>query len=89
MLKIERTNAFKKDFKRVLKRGCSEQKLINILKLLVTEQALPVRCKPHRLIGEYSKYWECHIEPNWLLIYEYSDDKIILIRTGTHSDLFI
>ncbi len=85
---LARTNRFKRDYKQVLKRGCARQRMVEVLTLLVNEQPLPASCRPHKLGGEYSGYWECHLSPDWLLIYEYYEDELILRRTGTHSDLF-
>ncbi len=88
MKTIVRTGIFKKDYKRMFKRGVKEEDFIDVLKLLLKGVILPERYKTHRLIGNYSPFWECHIYPDWLLIYEYSETEIILRRTGTHSDLF-
>ena len=88
MKKIVRSTQFKKDLKRVSKRGCPLQKLTLIISLLAEGKALPERCKPHRLSGDYQNFWECHIEPDWLLIYAQINDELQLRRTGTHSDLF-
>ena len=81
---------FRKDLKRCRKRGCDISKLKNIVALLANDQPLPKSCRPHKLIGEYRTCWECHIAPDWLLIYELVDDAnaLILVRTGTHADLF-
>ena len=88
MKKIVRSTQFKKDIKRVSKHGCPLQKLTLIISLLAEGKALPERCKPHRLSGDYQNFWECHIEPDWLLIYAQINDELQLRRTGTHSDLF-
>ncbi len=89
MLIIRQTSKFKKDRKRCLKRGCDLDKLKNIIVLLANQEVLPERCRSHTLAGAWRDHWECHIEPDWLLIWRYVDDtEIILERTGTHSDLF-
>ena len=88
MLIIKKTTQFKKDFKRVSKRRFPEELFVEILTLLATDQDLPERCRPHKLVGDYQGTWECHITPDLLLIYEYSDDELHLRRLGTHSDLF-
>ncbi len=89
MRRIEFGAAFKKDQKRMAKRGAVMQKLLAVLALLTTDQALPPRHRPHRLSGEWKGFWECHIEPDWLLIYDLDDpDVVTLHRMGTHSDLF-
>jgi len=89
MRKIVKSSVFKKDYKRILKRQYPEAKFIEILTLLLTDQPLPVKCKPHKLLGEYDGMWECHITPDWLLVYEINNDtELKLRRTGTHADLF-
>ncbi len=82
------TNRILKDIKLAQKRGLNLKKLKNIIDLLSSTKELPKRCKPHVLSGNYSNYWECHIEPDWLLIYEFTENDVRLLRTGTHSDLF-
>ena len=83
-----RTNRFKKDWKRMEKRGYKFDKLANILRLIESEEPLPEKCRPHILSGDWDGYWECHIASDWLLIWEDTGDSIILVATGTHSDLF-
>lgn len=90
MLDIQYEKSFKKDYKRMLKRGCNPQNLQDVLTLLVNQQPLPEKYRDHNLSGNYTGYRECHIEPDWLLIYKIFNDKLVLIltRTGSHSDLF-
>ncbi len=89
MLEIRQSSKFKKDRKRSVKRGCDQAKLKNIIARLANQEVLNVKHRAHTLGGEYSDCWECHIEPDWLLIWRYVDDsEIILERTGSHSDLF-
>ncbi|MEO9697228.1 MAG: type II toxin-antitoxin system YafQ family toxin [Hyphomicrobiales bacterium] len=88
MRQIKKTTSFKKDFKRSLKRGLPVAVLAEVLELLATDSPLPERCRPHKLVGEYTGTWECHIAPDWLLIYEYEDGLLNLRRMGSHSDLF-
>jgi len=88
MLKIKRSNQFKRDYRRIMKRGKSDKKFIAILDKLSHCKALPIRCRDHALSGDYQDTRECHIEPDWLLIYSVSKEVIRLERTGTHSDLF-
>ena len=89
MRDIVRTTIFKRDYKRCIKRGCSKQKLAEVLELLVHDQALPDRYRPHRLSGQYRGLWECHITPDWLLIYDYpNEEELELRRMGSHADLF-
>ena len=90
MLQIKFTSKMKRDFKRVQKRGKDMKKLEEVLNLLVLQEPLPERYKDHPLKGDMQGYRECHIEPNWLLVYQIIDDELILLAsgTGTHSDLF-
>ncbi|NQT54996.1 MAG: type II toxin-antitoxin system YafQ family toxin [Desulfobacteraceae bacterium] len=82
------TNQFSRDIKKMLKRGKSERKIKQVIRNLINEKRLDVRYKDHRLAGNYRGRRECHIEPDWLLIYKTMEDEIIFERTGTHSDLF-
>ena len=87
---IQRTAQFKKDFKLALKRNCDIEKLQNIITILANGEALLEACFDHPLKGDYSGYRECHIEPDWLLVYKITESVLILTlyRTGSHSDLF-
>lgn len=82
--------SFKKDWKRAIKRNKDINKLTLVINLILTENELPKKYKDHSLIGDYVGCKECHIEPDWLLIYEILYEKGIVnfIRTGTHADLF-
>ena len=82
------TKQFAKDLKRMEKRGKSPEKIKKVIKKLVNEERLDANCKDHKLIGNYKGRRECHIEPDWLLIYKTTGSEIIFERTGTHSDLF-
>jgi len=90
MLKIRYQSNFKKDYKRVVKRGYDINLLINVIEILAEEKPLPSKYKDHSLSGDYTGCRECHITPDWLLIYQISKDELILYltRTGTHSDVF-
>jgi mRNA interferase YafQ len=88
MLEIFRSGGFKKDQKRIRKRGYKEEKLTEIVLFLANMQPLPASTRNHKLNGNYVGHWECHIEPDWLLIYHYDEKILLLIRTGTHADLF-
>lgn len=79
---------YKKDLKRVFKRGWDIEKLGIILKLLQASEPLPTSARPHKLAGEWLGFWECHIAPDWLLIYDVNDSEVLLAATGTHADLF-
>ncbi len=92
MLKIEYQGQFKKDFKLAVKRGCDIAEFQKVVSLLANEQPLPEKYRDHALANtrEYRDVRECHIQPDWLLIYKIYKDSLILklIRTGSHSDLF-
>lgn len=88
MKSVNETNRFSKEFSRAIRRGKNPQKLFLILNLLAYDKPLPARCRPHLLSGNWAGYWECHIEPDWLLIYQTNEKTVVLHRTGTHSDLF-
>lgn len=88
--KIVQTTTFKKDLKTVMKRGYNLDLLGVVVDTLAEGIPLPEKYKDHNLIGNYKGCRECHITPDWLLIYEISDNELFLYltRTGTHSDLF-
>ncbi|MCP4358017.1 MAG: type II toxin-antitoxin system YafQ family toxin [Chloroflexi bacterium] len=88
MRKIEQTTRFKKDVKRAKKRGKQFKAFRLIINQLAKGQRLEAKYRDHALSGGYKGSRECHIEPDWLLIYELTEDELILIRTGTHADLF-
>jgi len=88
MRQILTSAKFRKDYKRAVKRGKHMQKLQAVLDMLITDKPLPPRHKPHKLSGDYANLWECHIEPDWLLIYDFGKDSLELLRLGTHADLF-
>lgn len=87
---ITRTNSFKKAFKRCLKRGLSISSFETCLEILATTGTLPPKYKSHKLSGKFNNIWECHIEPDWLLLWDQNDDELtlLLIDTGSHSDIF-
>ncbi len=80
--------SFEKDIKRVKKRRKDMNKLKLVITLLLEQKPLPTRCRDHALSGNYTQHRECHIEPDWLLIYKPIKEAIILERTGSHADLF-
>ena len=90
MLTLITTTQFKKDLKRIRKRGLDLNSLKFVLDTLQKQEALPLKYRDHALVGNYRGFRECHIEPDWLLIYTISNEKLILtaVRTGSHSDLF-
>jgi mRNA interferase YafQ len=90
MLKVRYSSQFKKDYKLIKKRGYDINLFENVLKLLVQNKPLSEVYLDHQLIGNYKGYRECHITPDWLLIYKVEKDilTLSLTRTGTHNDLF-
>ena len=88
MKAIVQTGSFQKDMRRLVKRGKDLSKLYFVVEILALGDALPVKYTAHMLKGQRQQMWDCHIEPDWLLLYEVTDDEVRLIRTGTHSDLF-
>lgn len=90
MLKIKYHTSFKKDYKKIVRRGYDTKLIENIIQKLARGEQLPEKNKDHSLGGDYVGCRECHITPDWLLIYEIDNGELILYltRTGTHSDLF-
>lgn len=90
MYTIIATNRFEKDVKRCIKRNLDIELLRKTMKLLEQTGTLPKEYKPHKLKGKYAGCWECHIQPDWLLVWQQNDDELLLLftNTGTHSDLF-
>ena len=90
MYAVKPTTRFQKDLKRIQKRGYDLSLLTEVIKTLAAGQPLPEKNKDHTLSGNFAGCRECHITPDWLLIYEISNEELILYltRTGTHSDLF-
>lgn len=91
MLKVRYSAKFKKDFKLAQKRGMPMQELKSIIEKLAAGETLEAKHRDHALSGNYAMFRECHIQPDWLLIYRINDDALELLahRTGTHSDLFV
>lgn len=90
---IDYTGSFKKDFKRLKKRGLPMELLHEAIKILSETGTLPSQYRPHKLVGKYSGKWECHIDghkSDWLMVWEQSDTKLtlLMLRTGSHSDNF-
>ena len=88
--KIIPSKRFEKDMKRCEKRGYNMQLIKDAIVLLAETGTLPAEYKPHQLLDDRKGQWECHIQPDWLLIWEQHDQELILVmlNTGTHSDLF-
>ena len=88
MKKPQATKQFKKDIKKLKKQGKNFDKLKIVIDTICNEKKLEKKYKEHKLIGNYKNAKECHIESDWLLIYELSDKLVKLRRTGSHSELF-
>jgi addiction module toxin, RelE/StbE family len=88
VLSIRRLAQFRKDYKRAEKQGKAMQAIDNIIVELATKQLLEKRFKDHKLSGVYKDCRECHIKPDWLLIYQITISELVLIRTGSHTELF-
>ncbi len=90
MLEIVLSNRFKKDLKVTAKRGYNLELLDQVVEKIASQEKLPAKYKDHELVGNYVGFRECHIQPDWLLVYRIEDEDLILFlsRTGTHSDLF-
>ncbi len=88
MLHVRPTSQFKKDFKRAIRQRKDHKKLQWVLEKLAIPEPLPLEYKDHKLKGNWRDFRECHIEPDWLLIYTISDFELRPTRLGTHSELF-
>ncbi len=90
MLNVRYSTKFKKDFKLAKKRGLPMHELKKIIETLASEKTLEPKHRDHALSGNYAMFRECHILPDWLLIYRIDNNELELLayRTGTHSDLF-
>jgi mRNA interferase YafQ len=90
MLELKQTTQFKKDLRRMLKRGVDMSLLDDVVTMLLNREPLAEKYKDHPLSGDWSGYRDCHILPDWLLIYRIDDATLILTatRTGSHNDIF-
>jgi len=88
MKDLEYTNKFRRDLKRIKKWDKDISKLEQLVSAMRSDKPLPVTARPHKLEGEWNGFWECHIEPDWVLIYDVTDEAVLLAGTGTHTDLF-
>jgi len=90
MLQPVYTKRFQKSVTRCVKRGYDIVLFKEVIRLLIEDKPLSSKYRPHKLTGEFASHWECHVKPDWLLIYRYDDARrqIIFEDTGTHSDLF-
>lgn len=87
-LELLTTTAFEKDLRRLRKQGRELDRLEAIVDLLQAQERLPVRCRPHPLRGNWAGHWDCHVGPDWLLLYRATEKELILVRTGSHAELF-
>jgi mRNA interferase YafQ len=87
-MNLAQTKQFKKDVKRMRKRGKDLEKTKAVIDLLVAGEPLPPKNRDHKLGGNWIGRRDCHVEPDWILIYKLTEDELLLERTGTHSDLF-
>ena len=87
---LQQTSLFKKDCKRMKRRGLNMKELTDVIELLQVGKKLPPACHDHSLSGAYAGFRECHINPDWLLVYYVQADRLVLVcvRTGSHSDIF-
>lgn len=87
---ISTSKNFLRDLKTCKKRGYDMTKLWNVIEKLQNGEPLPPSCRSHKLSGNHAGEWECHISPDWLLIWEQNDTELtlLMLSTGTHSDLF-
>ena len=88
MRTIIRKSRFKEDFKKLQSSGKDLEKLAEVLRLLQQGRKLPEGCRDHNLTGNFSGCRECHISPDWLPIFQMTETELILVRTGSHSELF-
>ncbi len=89
MYQVRTTNEFERDVKRCIKRGYNMSLLHQVIQLLEQSGTLPQKYHPHKLHGDFAGCWECHIRPNWLLVWRQNDTELTLLftNTGTHADL--
>jgi mRNA interferase YafQ len=87
-LSIVWTGQFKRDYKRAKKQNKDIDKLRSVIELLIQRKPMPAKYRDHKLTGYSKEHRDCHIESDWLLIYRFDGDDLILERTGSHSDLF-
>lgn len=87
-MRLSSTTRFTRDVRRATRHGKDLAALWRVVEALLSGEKLSARHRPHRLSGPWSEHWECHIEPDWLLVWTYRDETLVLVRTGTHADLF-
>ncbi len=87
-LAIRQSTKFRHDVKRLQRQGLDLLRLKTVVEVLVGQQPLDDKYRDHVQIGDWKGCWECHIQPDWLLIYRATDEELQLVRTGSHADLF-
>ena len=87
-MKLIYTTQFKKDYKKIKKQQKNLSKLTIVIEKLLSQNKLEPKYKDHQLSGKFENHRDCHIEPDWILIYRITEDELLLERTGSHSDLF-
>lgn len=87
---VKLTAQFRKDYRLAMKRSLDMELLDNLITMLATGEILPAKYKDHALKGKWAGRRECHVQPNWLLVYQKTETTLVLdlLRTGTHSDIF-
>lgn len=87
---VRMSTRFKRDMKLIQKRGYDQRLILSVIEMLANGIQLDEKYKDHLLTGGFNGFRECHITPDWLLIYQYRENELLLLlsRTGTHSDLF-
>jgi mRNA interferase YafQ len=87
-LAVRTTNSFERDLRRAKKQGKDLDKMEAVVNLLQIGATLPARCRPHPLRGNWTGFWDCHVEPDWILLYRVTEEALVLVRTGSHAELF-
>ena len=87
-MRLQTSRRFERDLARAKRHGKNLEKLWAVVERLLEGQSLDPRHRPHRLSGNWASSWECHLEPDWLLVWNRREDALVLVRTGSHSDLF-
>jgi len=88
VLEIVQSSRFKRDIKKARKQGKPLAELHTVIKIIVQQKPLPIKFQDHNLGGDYANFRECHIRPDWLLIYKITERELQLARIGSHSELF-
>ncbi len=87
-LAILTTTAFERDLRRLRRQGKDLDKLEALVDLIQSQLPSPQHCRPHRLRGNFADHWDCHVAPDWLLLYRMTPTALILVRSGSHAEIF-